>query len=87
MEEIKEKEEKKGNPFWFVDMLIFVIRFIIGLMFCYFMTLPITIFLHIFYLDKYGSFFVFTKWDLYLVLISNIIFWIKIYSDDRRLKK
>ncbi len=86
MEEKEEKEEMKGNPFLFIDIMIALIKFVIGFMVCYFMTLPITIILHIIYLDKFGSFFVFTKWDFYLVLISNIIFWIKIYSDDRRLK-
>lgn len=87
MEEKEEKEKIKGNPFLFIDIMVVIIQFLIGFMVCYFMILPITIILHIIYFDRFGSFFVFTKWDFYLVLISNIIFWLKIYFDDRGLKK
>jgi len=87
MEEIKDKKINKRNPLLFVDIIVCVIQFFIGFIFSYFIALPITLLLHIFYFDKYGSFFIFTMWDVYLLTISNIIFWIKIYFDNRRLKK
>lgn len=82
--EFKEEKEIKRNPFLFIDIMVIIIQFLIGFSFCYLLALPFTIFLHIVYLDKYGSFFIFKQWDIYLILISNIIFWIKIYSKNNK---
>jgi len=84
--EIEEEKNKDGNPFLWIDIIIYSIKFIIGFMFCLFMASPVYIFMHLYYMDKLGSFWMFTKWDFYLLLVSNIIFWLKIYSDNKTLK-
>lgn len=82
----KEDENKDRNPFLWIDIIVYLIQFIIGLMFCVFTTSPVYFFMHLFYKFELGSFWIFTKWDLCLLVVSNIIFWLKIYSDNKTLK-
>jgi hypothetical protein len=84
--EIQEEKNKDRNPFLWIDLFIYLIRFMIGFIFCLFMASPVYFFMHLYYMDKLGSFWMFTKWDLWLLVVSNIIFWLKIYSDNKTLK-
>jgi hypothetical protein len=84
----EEKELKKFSRG--LDLLIYwtilFVKFLIGFWFCVIATIPFTFFLHLYYIEKYGSFFMVTMLDFYLLAISNIIFWIKIHFDNRGLK-
>ena len=79
IEEEKELKRKNTGLDYFIYWTVMTIKFLIGFWFCVIVTLPFTFFLHLYYIDKYGSFLVFTMWDVYLLTISNIIFWLKIH--------
>ena len=85
--EIQEEKNKGRNPFLWIDIIVCLIQFMIGFIFCLFMVSPLYLFMHLYYMDKLGSFWMFTKWDFYLLLVSNIIFWFKIHTDNNSLKK
>lgn len=79
IEEEKELKRKNTGLDYFIYWTIMTVKFLIGFWFCVIVTLPFTFLLHLYYIEKYGSFLVFTMWDVYLLTISNIIFWLKIH--------
>lgn len=87
IEEEKELKKTTRRLDLFIYCTIMSIKFLIGFWFCVVVTIPFTFFLHLYYIDKYGSFFILTMWDFYLLATSNIIFWLKISFDNRGLKK
>ena len=86
--EIKEKTIKEKTFLdFFSDFIVIAIKFLIGFCFCCIATIPFLFLLHLYCLEKYGSFLTFTLYDVCFLAISNIIFWLKIYHDSRETKK
>lgn len=79
IEEEKELKRKNTGLDYFVYWTVMTIKFLIGFWFCVIVTIPFAFILHLYYIQKYGSFLVFTMWDVYLLTISNIIFWLRMY--------
>jgi hypothetical protein len=79
IEEEKKIRKTSKRLDYFIFWTVMTVKFLIGFWYCVIVTIPFAFILHLYYIQKYGSFLVFTMWDVYLLTISNIIFWLRMY--------
>jgi hypothetical protein len=73
---INEEIQRKD---FFVDSIIFCVKFLIAFFVCLIFSSPFILFLHLFNFIELGlSFWHFGIYDFYIISIVNIIFWIRI---------
>lgn len=72
---INEQMKKKE---FFIDSIIYIVKFLIGFFFCFFISIPFLFVLHCVYIEKYGTFFIIKELDYCILIFVNLIFWLKI---------
>jgi hypothetical protein len=76
-EELINDEMKKKD--FFIDSLVFCVKFFLALFICLIFSSPFILFLHLFNFIELGlSFWHFGIYDIYIISIVKIIFWIRI---------
>ena len=75
-EELIYKEMRKKE--FFIDSIIYIVKFLIGFLFCLLISMPFLLVLHCFYIEKYGTFFTIRELDYCILILVNLIFWLKI---------
>lgn len=83
---MSENKEKKDIGFLFIDLVVWIIQFFVGMFFSTYKALPFLFILHLGYIYVYENFFKVTMLDLYILILSSIVFWSNLFLKNRRLE-